>query len=142
MGSELHGDDGATLDLINLIEKRRAADSRIKNKLAVFWGSTAPENCTGEIKAFNPDVVLIVDAADMGLAAGSIYEIPRGELNVSSNFTHGVPIQALAGYLEAECGCVTIVIGIQPANASFGAELSPEMKNSISILAQNFIVMM
>ena len=32
----------------------------------------APENCTGLLRRFRPDLVLLVDAAEMGEAAGAV----------------------------------------------------------------------
>ena len=52
VGSELRGDDIAGILVINALQKSKKINKNIK--LKTFEGSTAPENITGELRAFKP----------------------------------------------------------------------------------------
>ncbi len=72
VGSSLKSDDAAGLLVAEELKK-------IKNpKLKVFFGSTAPENLTGEIIKYKPTHIIIVDSVDMDQKPGSILLIDPG----------------------------------------------------------------
>lgn len=87
------------------------------NELNVINAETVPENFTGTIKKINPDVLIIIDAIDMGLKPGKIRIVPPeriGEMHIS---THGIPISVLINYLKKNIKKI-ILIGIQPSKMS------------------------
>ncbi|HBE13024.1 MAG TPA: hydrogenase maturation protease, partial [Clostridiales bacterium] len=67
VGSELRADDAAGMYLIALL-----SSSLQDEPVLLIGGSTAPENFTGVIKDYSPDVLLIVDAAHMDATPGEI----------------------------------------------------------------------
>jgi len=76
-----------------------------------------PENYTSCVKNSNPDLVVIVDAADMNLKPGEIKIIPKEKVGVAHISTHGIPISVLIGYLERSVKNI-IFVGIQPERMS------------------------
>ena len=72
-----------------------------------------PENYTAIVKRHKPKTLVLIDAADMGLAAGDIRIIPKEKLGSMHISTHGIPLSVLITYLEHEADHI-IVIGIQP----------------------------
>src|ERR1051325_6034884 len=74
----------------------------------------APENTTGELRKFAPDLVLIIDAADMGESPGTIQWIPEESIDGMSASTHSLPLSMLARYLRLEINCTVVLLGIQP----------------------------
>ena len=76
-----------------------------------------PENYTAVVKRHKPKTLVLIDAADMGLAAGDIRIIPKEKLGSMHISTHGIPLSVLITYLEQEADHI-IVIGIQPKHMS------------------------
>jgi hydrogenase 3 maturation protease len=126
-GSCLKADDAAGVMVTDaLIE--RFGDS--PERFAVFSGGNAPECFTGEIKKFAPDLVLIIDAADMGLEPGSVRAIQSDEVAGVSFSTHMLPLKVMLDYLKKEIGCRTAILGIQPGSLEFGGEMSEAVKRT------------
>ena len=94
---------------------------------------TTPENYTEVVKRHKPKTLGLIDAADMGLAAGDIRIIPKEKLGSMHISTHGIPLSILIQYLEKEVEHV-IFIGIQP-QTMFG-EISKPVKKSAEQLIE------
>jgi len=94
---------------------------------------TAPENYTAVVKRHKPKTLVLIDAADMGLAAGDIRIIPKEKLGSMHISTHGIPLSILIQYLEKEVEHV-VFIGIQP-QTMFG-EISKPVKKSAEQLIE------
>jgi len=124
VGSELRADDGAGLLVADELKK-------IKNsKLKVFFGSTAPENFTGEIIKYKPSHIIIVDCVDIDVKPGSVVIIPPDEVSGVSFSTHMLPVKMMIDYLFASLQCEIIIIGIQPKTLVFGEAITTEVKKS------------
>lgn len=124
VGSELRGDDVAGVLAAEGLSGLAG--------VGVFAGSTAPESMTGEIKRFKPTHLVIIDAADMGLAPGSVKSIAPADIGGISFCTHSLPMNILADYLIEETGCEVVFIGIQPKSVVFGSALSDEVKRAVA----------
>ncbi|MBN1860691.1 MAG: hydrogenase 3 maturation endopeptidase HyCI [Candidatus Thermoplasmatota archaeon] len=74
---------------------------------------TTPENYTGFVKQKKPKLVILIDAAEMDLPAGTIRIIPKEKIGCMHISTHGIPLSILISYLEREVQHV-LLIGIQP----------------------------
>ncbi len=95
-------------------------------------GGAAPENFTGPVRRFRPDLVILVDAAQMDDLPGTIRWLDWTQTEGLSASTHTLPPHMLARYLVAETGCALGVIGIQPAQNAFGAPLSPAVEAAVA----------
>ena len=135
VGSELRGDDIAGILVAKLVERsakrnRRNTRYAIRNTkarvvLRAFDGSTAPENLTGEIRAFKPTHIIIVDTADIAEAPGTVLLLKAGEVGRGISFsTHKIPLKILIDYFAHSLKCEIIIIGIQPKSISFGKPVS------------------
>jgi hydrogenase 3 maturation protease len=62
VGHELRGDDAAGVIAARLLKAVLADDDPV----LVVEGGSAPENHTGPLRRFAPDLVLLVDTAQMG----------------------------------------------------------------------------
>jgi len=124
IGSELRGDDVAGLLVAEELKKNKNL------KLKVFFGSTAPENLTGEIIKYKPTHIVIVDSTDMGQKAGSIMLISPEEVGGISFSSHMLPVKMMVDYLLESLKCEIIIIGIQPKILMFGETISKEVKKS------------
>ncbi len=122
VGSELRGDDAVGIMVADSLA--RSCRSR---KFKAFLGHTAPENLTGEIRAFKPTHLVIVDAAEMGKKAGEAALIDLDNLSGITFSTHQLPIKVLADYLTKDVGCEISVIGVQPKQLKFDSPASKEI---------------
>lgn len=94
---------------------------------------TTPENYTSVVKRKNPEKLVIVDAADMGLKPGEIRIVPKEKIGVMTISTHGIPLSVLMNYLEQSINEV-ILIGIQPKTMS--GDMTEVVKNSAQRLVE------
>lgn len=94
-------------------------------------GAHAPENSTGAIRRFAPDLVLLVDAARMGDPPGTIRWLDWCEASGLDASTHALPPSTLARYLATELSCDVALIGIEVQDTSLGAPVSPPVRRAI-----------
>lgn len=134
VGSELRQDDFAGAYLARLVAER--ADG--EHLLAVD-GSTAPENCTGVIRAFRPDAVIVVDAARMGASPGQYALLDADEITGATFSTHMLPLPLTLAYLEAACGCAVAYVGIEPAFTDVGVGMDARVRAGAERLALLFL---
>ena len=123
VGSELRGDDIAGILVLEPIKKSKKI--RPSMKLQTFEGSTAPENLTGEIRAFKPTHLIIVDSADIGEEPGAVLLLRADEVGRGISFsTHKIPPKILIDYFTHTLKCEIVIIGIQPKSINFGKPAS------------------
>lgn len=135
IGSELRSDDVAGVLAAGEIE-RLLARSRKKGRVKVFLGSTAPENLTGEIKAFKPGHIIIIDTIEMDEKPGTVMAVPTSEVASGVTFsTHKMPAKILADYFIKSLKCGITMVGIQPANLEFGDSVSPAVRKAAKYVA-------
>ncbi|MFA4984706.1 MAG: hydrogenase maturation peptidase HycI [Candidatus Omnitrophota bacterium] len=135
VGSELRSDDAAGAFAAEKIKSGCRRQKSRMVRLRVFFGFTAPENLTGEIKKFLPSHIIIIDAAELGKRPGSVGILNDSEIAGLTFSTHRMPLVVLADYLKRSFDCQVIIIGIQPKSVSFGGGLSAPVRKSISGLA-------
>lgn len=125
IGNELMGDDGA-----GALVARLLGNSQIQNpkcQFCIFEAGTTPENFTGPIGRIRPDLVLMVDAADMRLEIGEVAWLDPGSMGSLMHTTHNMPLSFLADYIERTAGCRVAALGIQAGRIDLGSEMSPEV---------------
>lgn len=127
VGHEQRGDDA-----VGLVTARHL---RGCETIRVIEGGSAPENVTGAVRAFSPDVVLFIDAAQLDLDAGTIRWLDADAVRGLSASTHTLPLRLVAQYLQAMTGCEVALIGIQPAQNALDAPLSPVVADAASQVA-------
>jgi hydrogenase maturation protease HycI len=135
IGHELCGDDAVGLQLA--IRLRSAVGP--KERLLVVEAGPAPENFTGPLRRFRPDLVLLVDAAQMDGEPGAIAWVDPQEAGGISASTHTLPLHLFAGYLQAELGCAVALIGIQPAQTFSDAPLTPGVREAAEAVVRALV---
>ena len=134
IGSRLRADDAVGMLVAENIEKHLKKTCR-KPEVKVFFGETAPENLTGEIKKFKPTHLIIIDSGDTGKKPGTITVIsPEEETGVSFS-THQLPTGILIDYLLKFIECRVTVIVIQPKTLTFNHPLSKEATGAVKALS-------
>jgi hydrogenase 3 maturation protease len=101
------------------------------DRVLILEADQAPENRTGELRHFHPDLVLIVDAAEMGESPGSIRWISEDEIDGMSASTHSLPLSMLVHYLKLDMDCEVWLLGIQVRSNEVGETVSAEVRRAI-----------
>ena len=130
-GSVLCGDDAAGMLVVELLQ----AGAGENEALLALPGSTAPENFTGVLRDYQPDLLLLVDAAFMEGELGEIRFLDAADIKGINFSTHMLPLSVLVDYLRQETAAQVAVIGIQPGAMDFDSEPSEEIRRSCQELA-------
>ncbi len=120
VGNELWGDDAIGIYIARNFKK--------DGWITIDCG-TVPEDFTSEIKRISPQLLVIIDAAQMNLEPGEIRIVPKEKIPKVTFSTHGMPLSILMNYLKPFTGRI-ILIGIQPKNMKFGTYLSKEIRDA------------
>ena len=137
VGTELCHDDAAGLYLIDLLSKRLNLPlGTASDRLLLVSGGPAPENFSGTIREFHPDLLVVVDSAFLELPAGSIQLLPEEAAAGLSFSTHMLPLPMLLSYLRLSCGCQTCLVGIQPATTEQGIGMSERVMEGAELLCE------
>lgn len=131
IGNILKGDDGVGIYIAERLNeylqhiKHGSKQDRFvgAGETIVIDCGTAPENYTSIIRRHNPDGLILVDAADMGLSPGSYRIISPEEIKVMHVSTHNMPLSFLISYVSEFCRNI-VLIGIQPDKMKLGTILS------------------
>jgi len=99
---------------------------------------TTPENHTSVIRRVRPDVLAIVDAAEMGLAPGECRIIPVERAGALGLSTHSMPLSLFASYVR-DMATKVVLIGVQPRHMAFGAGMSTEVSEAGRALASTLL---
>ena len=105
------------------------------DRLLVLAAGQAPENATGALRRFAPDLLLLVDAAEMGEIPGTICWIEMKDISGVSASTHSLPLSMLLKYLSLELGCQVVLLGIQPGSNEFKESTSPAVLRAVGAIA-------
>lgn len=130
VGNELMGDDGAGPLLARLLEQERVPGWEVIN------GGPVPENYLHQVRDLKPEAVVVVDACEMNLQAGSIRLV--SESDIACEFilsTHRLPLSFFISALK-ELVSEVHFIGIQPAVVAFGLPVSPEVRQAVETVHQ------
>ena len=126
-GHELCGDDAAGL----LVSRHLASGPTA----LVIEAGPAPENVGFALRKFAPEAILLVDAAILGLAPGSIVCLEAAGLAGVSASSHTLPLDVVAAFWKSEFSCDVFLFGIQPTTTEFGAPLSSPVVAAARVLA-------
>jgi hydrogenase 3 maturation protease len=130
IGNELNGDDGA-----GVIVARNLPKPGIQSNWLVIDAGPAPESFTGPLRKFQPDLVLFVDAAEMGEPAGASAWLEWQSTGGLSASTHSLPLTVVTKYLIHELACQVAMIGIQPQQLEMGSSLSNAVQKTVTEVA-------
>ena len=145
IGNQINGDDGAGVLILRILTEMRSMSTLNQqlpeqpqpsplaqgNCLLVEAG-LAPENFTGTLRRFQPDLVVLIDAADMGLPAGEIACLDWRDAGGWSASTHTLPLNMVSAYLVSEVGCQVMVLGIQPLQTGMEEPLSQPVERAVA----------
>ena len=135
IGNPLGGDDTAGPCLVRMLKHRRQRTNEPPSEITAIDATTAPESYTSVIRQQRPDLLILVDAADMGLPPGARRAIPPEKISVVSFSTHHMPLSMFISYVEEFCGKV-LLIGVQPERTDMRAQISKAVRESMTELVE------
>ena len=135
IGNQLGGDDAAGIRLVGILNRRlHGAKAPYPAQVTAIDAGTAPESYTSVIRRHRPDLLLLVDAADMGLPPGALRIIRPEKISLLSFSTHHMPLSMFISYVKDFCGEV-VLVGVQPEQTEMGKHISQAVRDSIRKLA-------
>ena len=135
IGHELCGDDAVGLQVARMLQAAEANNPH----LLVIEAGPAPENFTGPLRRFEPDLIWLVDAALFDAPPGEVRCLPWEQVEGMSASTHTLPLNILAAYLTAELGCELELIGIQPGQTFADAPLTPPVRKAAKAVVAELV---
>lgn len=124
IGNVLRSDDGAGVYICRHLEP---APSRL-----VLPVETSIENYIGKINRSGADVLVLVDCVDFQRAPGYHDLLPVEELLDITVHTHNISLKKIAELFHMPA----YILGIQPADTSFGEELSGPVREAADSIIQ------
>jgi hydrogenase 3 maturation protease len=137
IGNALRGDDAIGIHTVEMLNRhleelekgsKQAKSIGVKRELISVDCGPTPESYTSAIRGHNPDRLILVDAADMGLSPGAYRIIPPEKIGVMCVSTHNMPLSLFASYVGEFCRDV-VLIGIQPERTDLGTTLSSAVRS-------------
>ena len=143
IGNRLGGDDAAgtcVVDMLNpalraLSAGRHGAVALLPAEIMAIDAGTAPESYTSVIRQHRPDLLILVEAADMGLPPGALRTITPDKISILSFSTHHMPLSMFIAYVKEFCGKV-LLVGVQPERTETGRGISRAVRKSVKKLAE------
>jgi len=127
IGDRTAGDDAAAPFLIDLLGKA--------TNLTLLDCESYPQNFIGVISRACPDVVLLVDGAELGLKPGEVRILERAAVTDWGGGSHGFPMEFLMHQIQAMTDAAVFLLGIQIGGLARGAPLHPNVEATVRDLA-------
>lgn len=112
-----------------------AAQPAPQPDVLILEGGAAPENMTGALRRFQPDLVILIDAAALDAPPGTIHCLDWRQIDGMSGSTHTLPLDVLCQFLVDSLGCTVVLLGIQPdtlpSRDSFDQPPSPAVQRAV-----------
>jgi hydrogenase 3 maturation protease len=131
IGNPLQGDDAIGPSLVDFMHGR--VDATLIN------AGEVPENYFSSIQAAQPEVVLIIVALELGAEAGCVAIMDADRLRAIENFTRNPGLAFLAVLIQDSTGAEVILVGVQPEETAFAAELSNAVHQPINTLEEMLV---
>ncbi|CAI1491917.1 Coenzyme F420 hydrogenase maturation protease [Thermococcus nautili] len=131
IGNDIRGDDAFGV----LVAERLKELLDNPNVLVLNCGEV-PENYTGKIANFKPDLVVLVDAVDFNGEVGEyIIADPEGTLGEAIS-THGLPLKFVTQFMKTMVNAEFVLIGCQPGSTGLFQEPSELIRKRAERLAE------
>lgn len=132
LGSELSGDDAAGMLALGWLERLLPP----REDVLLLAGSTAPENFTGQLRQWRPELLLLLDAARFRGRVGETRLLDWDQGAQSWCCTHSLPLEIMLDYLRLDLSCRVLLLGFQAGGTEFGSPPSPEIITATREMSQ------
>lgn len=132
LGSTLRADDGVGPYVCQHVKFNRP-------ELWLLDAGTTPESIAQTAIDWQPDKVILVDAAHFQGTAGELRVIPLEAINQQTILsTHSFPLSVTFSIVKEDTGAELVVVGVQAKSLDYTEGLSPEVQETASKLAEYF----
>ena len=128
VGNRLRGDDAVGPLLVERLQGQV--------DIPLLDAGDVPENYLGPIEDSGAEVVLVVDAVEMGTNAGNTAIFDIEQVQNMSVSTHTANLGLLFKVIPPESRPQVIMLGIQPGNMMFGQGLTVSVHKTLESLAE------
>jgi len=132
VGNRLRGDDAVGSLMVE----------RLKGKVNIplIDAGDVPENYLGPIETSGADLVLVVDATEMGANAGDVAIFDIEQVQGMSISTHTANLGLMFQVIPPEKRPHVILVGIQPGSMELGQALSEPVRTTMGELAEMLVL--
>ena len=131
IGNRLRGDDAVGSILAERLDQKVA--------VPVIDAGDVPENYLGPIEASRADLVLVLDAADLGASPGDLSLIEMNQLKDMGIATHASNLALLFQAIPESRRPEALLVAIQPEQTEAGLGLSRSVEHTMKGLEQLFV---
>jgi hydrogenase 3 maturation protease len=126
VGNQMRADDGVGPLMIKRLQG--------KVHVPLLDAGDVPENYLGPIERAHADLVLVIDAADLGAHPGDLSLLGRDQLSEIGLSTHSSNLSLVFEALPANSRPEVLLLVVQPESTEFGGEPSPAVMTTMDIL--------
>ncbi len=135
VGNEFNGDDAAGVQIVRIIKEMLNE----RPSLLILDCGLAPQNFSGPLRKFQPEQIIIIDAADMDLQPGQLALLQPEQIDGLSCSTHTFPLSMVSAYLQQENNCPVHLLGIQIEAVEPFSPISKAVEHTVQQLTAEFI---
>ncbi len=128
IGNELRGDDGVGPLIASLIKE--GPSMRVIN-----CGDT-PENFLKDVIEFEPERVILIDAARFGGKPGEVGIFGRERIGSAGVSTHDAILELVIDRIEGETGAEVLLVGIEIEKRDIGSGMSQSVRETAERIAK------
>lgn len=128
LGNKARGDDAAGLLFLDELKKRM--EFRASNFIEA---QTNPENYLERILELHPELVVFIDAANVGKSPGDMGWIDKKDLDTARISTHAFNITMVEEYLKTHQALEVKYFGIRPKTTTVGHPVSDTVMHKIKV---------
>ncbi len=142
IGNDLRGDDAAGVLCLRSLERRVASTGPGPRAVLFIDGGETPENETSRIRAFCPDLVILIDAARSGRKPGDVFLVEKEAISDEEVSTHRISLALLVRFIEESIGARVLFLGIEPKTTESGSPVSPAVLRAIAAISESLAAML
>ena len=131
IGNTLRGDDGFGPRMLERLEGKVSA--------RLLDVGEVPESYLGRVLEQKARTILVLDAADIGEAAGTVTILDGDDLAGCNVSTHQMPLELFFRYVRENSHADIFALGVQPKQISLGSEMTAEVESTTGILSEVLI---
>lgn len=142
IGNDLRGDDAAGVLCLRSLERRFASAETSPRAVLFIDGGETPENETSRIRAFRPDLVILIDAARSGRRPGDVFLVEKEAISDEEVSTHRISLALLVRFIEESIGARVLFLGIEPESTDSQTAVSAAVLAAVEAVGENLAAML
>jgi len=134
VGSRMRGDDMVGPYVVDILKKKLENGKPEGFELEIIDADVMPENYSKPMRESGADLILFIDAVDMGLEPGELRMVPKDLIDATIPCSHNLPMSYVMGYVNEKVERVELV-GVQISRTGLFEEMTDVARDACSRLA-------